>query len=496
MRKKLLRNTVTSLLLQFVTVISGFILPRLILEQYGSEVNGLTQSIKQFLGIITFLELGVGQVIQSNLYKPLAKRDHAQISSVLKSGAVFFRKIAYALIAYVVVLVAVYPLMIDHSFQWLYTATLIIAISIGNLAQYYFGIIDKLLLNADQKGYVHYISQIISVVLNAVISVIVIRSGQSIQLVMLCSSLIFLIRPLAVRCYINRRYSIDRKVTYSGEPVRQKWNGIAQHVSAVVLDNTDTIVLTLLSTLSDVSIYSVHFLAISGIKHFYEAATTGVQAAVGSLWASDETDKLNTTFARVEMVLHFVVVFLFCCIGVLIVPFIRVYTDGLTDANYIQPLFAAILTLAYGIRCLRTPYNILILAAGHYKQTQRCHIIAAVLNLCVSVCAVFAWGLVGVAIGTLIAMVYQTAWMMVYNTKNLLCWPWKRIVKQLAADLVAVGAILAATCWIDIGSVSYWGWICMAVPVALIALAITVLTAVAFYGKDIKQMLKSLSRRR
>ena len=75
MKKKLVINTTTSVLLQITTVICGFILPRLMLEYYGSEVNGLVQSIAQFLYVISFLELGVGQVIQSNLYKPLSTGD-------------------------------------------------------------------------------------------------------------------------------------------------------------------------------------------------------------------------------------------------------------------------------------------------------------------------------------------------------------------------------------------------------------------------------------
>ena len=57
------------------------------------------------------------------------------------------------------------------------------------------------------------------------------------------------------------------------------------------------------------------------------------------------------------------------------------------------------------------PYNILILAAGHYKQTQSNYIIAMILNIVVSIATVKMWGLVGVAIGTLIAMAYQTVWM-------------------------------------------------------------------------------------
>ena len=76
--KKLFLNTGSSLIFQVTTIICGFILPRLILKAFGSEVNGLVNSITQFLGIISFLELGVGSVIQSSLYKPLADKDENQ----------------------------------------------------------------------------------------------------------------------------------------------------------------------------------------------------------------------------------------------------------------------------------------------------------------------------------------------------------------------------------------------------------------------------------
>ena len=53
MKKKLLLNTITSLILQVVVVISGFILPRIRLAYLGSDVNGLIQSITQFLSVIS-----------------------------------------------------------------------------------------------------------------------------------------------------------------------------------------------------------------------------------------------------------------------------------------------------------------------------------------------------------------------------------------------------------------------------------------------------------
>ena len=104
-KKRLILNTITSLLLQLTTIICGFVLPRLILNHFGSNVNGLVNSITQFLQIISFLELGVGAVVQSSLYKPLADKDNNQISSIIVSANKFFRKIAIILTVYILVLI-------------------------------------------------------------------------------------------------------------------------------------------------------------------------------------------------------------------------------------------------------------------------------------------------------------------------------------------------------------------------------------------------------
>ena len=74
-KKKAIINIIFSLLLQLVTVISGFIVPRLFIGTFGSEVNGLVNSIASFVGYITLLQSGVGSVVKASLYKPLAHKD-------------------------------------------------------------------------------------------------------------------------------------------------------------------------------------------------------------------------------------------------------------------------------------------------------------------------------------------------------------------------------------------------------------------------------------
>lgn len=489
---KLLYNTISSFVFQISTIICGFILPKLILNAFGSEVNGLVNSISQFLGIISFLELGVGSVVQSSLYKPLAEKRADDISKIMASANKFFRHLGQVLLIYVIVLIIVYPHFSRQKFGFVYTATLIVAISISLFAQYFFGIVNRLLLTADQRGYIQYNAQTLSVICNTVACFILIRLGCNIQIVKLTTSLIYLLQPFLIYLYVRNHYKIDRRIKYTKEPILQKWNGIAQHIAAVVLDSTDTIVLTLFATLSDVSIYSVYHLVVKGVKQLFMSMTNGITSLIGELWANQELEELYRIFSWTEWVIHTGTTFIFGLTAILIVPFIRVYTFGIKDANYIQPLFAVLIVAANAGHCLRLPYNIIILAAGHYKQTQSNYIVAALFNIVVSILTVKVWGLVGVAIGTLVAMLYQTIWMAVYDSKNLIRWPLRNFVKQVVVDLLTILAGFFLTRAITMQESTYIAWIVLAIKDAVIWGAIICILNTIFYQEKMKGLIYKL----
>lgn len=493
MRKKLLaKNTYSSLIAQVSALICGFILPRFFLQYFGSEVNGLVNSITQFLGIISFLELGMGAVVQSSLYKPLANSDNKQISRVMASANKFFRRLAQILLIYILFLVIVYPRFVNKNFGYMYTVALILAISISSFAQYYFGIVNSLLLSADQHGYIQYNAQTITIILNTVVCVILIYIGESVQLVKLASSLIFLARPLVLRWYVNKKYKIDWNIKYTEEPIKQKWNGVAQHVAAVVLDGTDTIVLTMFSTLTNVSIYSVYFLVIKGVKTLFLSMTNGIQSLIGELWAKQELKQLKEFFGWVEWCIHTCTTLIFACTAALIVPFIKVYTHNIHDANYIQPMFAVLLTVANAMHCLRLPYNIMVLAAGDYRQTQKNYIVAAILNIIISILAVNKFGLIGVTIGTLIAMSYQTIWLAIYNSRHFIFWSINKFIKQILIDVITFSLIFSSSFIFNYEVTNYMVWFLLAVKEIVISFIIVVIVNYIAYKEMINSLLKKI----
>lgn len=499
-KQKLIWNSVSSLLHQIIAIVCGFILPRYFLMNYGSAVNGLVSSITQFLGFITLAECGVGAVVQSSLYKPLAIDDMVTVSKIVISSDKFFKRIAYILLGYVFVLATVYPFITIESFDYLFTLLLIIIISISSFAQYYLGMTYRLLLTADQLGFVVYGINTVALVINTMGCVILMQKGASLHAVKLISSMIFVMQPVLIRLIVKKKYKLNRKIKFTEEPIKQKWNGLAQHIATVVLNNTDTVVLTFLSTLQNVSIYAVYHLVVNGVKQIVLSTTNGMQSMLGNMLAKGENDELNRSFDNIEWFLHTIVVFVFSVTAVLIIPFVTVYTADIKDTNYIEPLFAVLISLAQASYCIRLPYNMMVLAAGHYKQTQWSAIIEAGINIFVSVVFVFHFGLVGVAVGTLIAMLYRTVYLALYLRKNIIFRKLRYFVKHIVVDVLIFTLILSVK-WIFpnyylLEEASYFAWIVLALKVGITGAIISAVINFIFYQEKMKNITMIFSRKK
>lgn len=489
-KRKAFLTSVTSLAYQVLTILCGLILPRCFLSKYGSSVNGLVSSITQFLGFISLAECGVGTVVRAALYKPLAEKNHLEISKIIKSSNSFFHRILIILLVYTVGLMIVYPCFTIERFDFWFTSLLIAIISIGIIAQNYLCMSYRLLLSSDQMGFIILGLQCLTMVANTLLCVVLIRLNAGIHTVKLISATIFFCQPFIISAIVKRKYKIDTKIVLNEEPIKQKWNGFAQHIASVVLANTDVVVLTVLSTLENVSIYSVYNLIVNGVRNLVDAFTNGIQALLGNMLAKKEYNKLNETFSIFEWGLHTVTTLFFSITAILIVPFIAIYTKNVTDANYINPLFGLLLTLSQAIYCIRLPYSIMIVVAGHFKQTQWSAIVEVIINIFVSVVLVFFWGLIGVAIGTIMAMLYRSVYFAWYLSKHILKRDLKIFLGHILIDIFsAIIAALTSLSFVTNNVSDYWSWFILAIKVGGALLVETIVINLIFYPRNIKKIM-------
>ncbi|MFK9117577.1 polysaccharide biosynthesis C-terminal domain-containing protein [Peribacillus frigoritolerans] len=493
--KKALANIIVSLLLQLTTIICGFIVPILIIKTYGSSVNGVIQTISQFLGYIVLLEAGVGGVVRAALYKPLAKKDIVLISTTLKATEKFFRLIGYVFIGYLIIVAIGLPVLVSGDFDKIFTFTLVLIIGISLFAEYFFGITYQLLLQADQRLFISSGLQIIITIINTIIVVVLIKFDANIHIVKLCSTLIFVLRPIFLHIYVKRKYKIIKDCQANNNTIKQKWDGLGHHLAYFLNNNSDIVVLILFTNVKEVSVYSVYMMVVTGVRNIVTTFSSGIEAAFGNMIAKGEEKALNRNFNIFEFFSFYITTVFFTSTALLIIPFISVYTSGITDVNYIRPLFAYIFVAAGAAYCIRLPYHSVVIAAGHFKQTRNGAFIEALINILLSVVLVNFYGLVGVAIGTLCAMLFRTLQYIYYLSTNILNRSIWKSIKRIIVNVFSVIAnviLLKYLPTVDIDS--YINWSIYAFQVTAVTAIVILVINYLFYYDDMKNLIEIVKR--
>ena len=480
-------NGVTGLAYELATIICGLILPRLILQAFGSSYNGITQSITQFLSFVTLFRAGVGAVTKAALYKPLANEDNRQVSRIVRATDIFMKRVALIFAGGLLLLATVYPLLVDNEFEWLFAASLVLIIGLSTFAQYYFGITYQMLLEADQCQYIVSLVSMVTTIINVIIAAALIQSGSGIHIVKLGSSVVFAANPIAINIIVHKKYKLIRDIEPDNSAIKQRWDAFAQQVAMLVRDNTDIIILTIVANTLEVSVYTVYFMVIKAINSMLRAFTNGVGAAFGNMLAKGETEAMQVNLSVYELLVYSLSSVFYSCVCVLITPFVLIYTKGITDVSYNRPVFGYILAFAYVFFCIRIPYQNIVEVAGHFKQTKRGAYIEAFLNLFSSIILGYFYGIIGVAVGTLLAMMFRTFQYADYVSKNLVIRSRWKCIQHIAVCLANIVIIVLIYQFIPhIGYENYLYWFFDAAITFIIAIGITLLLDTIFYKKDLE----------
>lgn len=485
-------NILFSLLGQFVTLACGIIVPRLLIGAFGSETYGATTSIAQFLAYITLLEGGIGGVARAALYEPLARNDFYAIAEIVTEIKKFFRIVAYIFLLYVFILATFFKqISRTEALNWSETFLLVIVISISTFAEYFVGISYTVFLQAAQRSYITMTVNMVAKIVNTVVLVLLVYANCDIIVVKLVSSCIYVVKPCLLWLYVRKNYPIRQTKTEKTNYLKDKWAGFAQHIAFFMTSNTDIAVLTVLGNLKMVAIYSVYYMVINQIQNMCTSFTTGMEALFGDMLAKGERATLHKAFNNYEMIISVVSTILLSVTVVMIVPFVKIYTAGIHDANYIEPMFAVVLALASYAYCLRTPYHGVVIAAGHFRQTQISAYGEAIINIVLSVVLVKPFGLLGVAAGTLVAITARLLYYVVYLQKNIFNRKVRTFVRREAVNIgiFAIICLFGSLLTTNMKMGDYYTWVVAAALVTLIAICVTLLGNYAFFKREFRAMI-------
>lgn len=497
--KSFYKNIITATLFQLISILCNFILPRIILNSFGSEVNGLVNSINQFLAVISLGEIGVGAVIQSSLYKPIIEQNGNEINNILTSSKKFYLNLTKIFIVYCFTLCLIsryIPSFNTQGYGAMYVGVLVVIMGCNTISLYILGNTSILFLQADQKTYVYNWACIITLLINLLLTVLLINIGVGIHGIKLATTISYLIKPGICVLYVKKNYAISFKENYEGEPIQQKWDGVFQHLSYYINNSTDIVVLTFFSTLTNVSIYSIYILILNGIKQISTMVDSAIRPMLGNLWVEKNNKKFFKYFRAYEWIANTVGTITFGCTNILIIQFVKIYTRGIDDANYIVPLFALALSGAFLLGCYQNAYHIVIQSMGIYKESGLSYLLPAVLNVLLSIILVTKFSLIGVAIATFAANFIQYIWQGIYINTSVLKTSIGHFIRTVSGNVISCFIVWLISKSLYVSSESYLAWGLGAIKVFFVTLVVTVIINSLFCLDDIKFIMTIIRRKK
>ena len=361
------KNIFYGLLAPIITIGLGIVIPRLVLVNLGSESNGLLNSVSNILTYMALLEAGVGTATLQALYKPIAGKDKKSVNSIMAATHYFYRRTGYIYFIVVILLSIVYTIFVKTSLPKVYVFLVVILAGLSSVLSYFFQGKFKIFLSAEGKSYITTNITTITSVGTSLVKAMLLIAGGNVVAIQFTYFVFNFIQMLVFSIYMRRNYKwLDFNAKPDFEAISQKNAVLVHQITELIFNNTDVIILTFFTSLSTVSVYSMYAMIFGMIKSVAVTFTDSFLYALGQSYEDKEKFvRMHNAYEVYSIAFIFAV---FCIAGILILPFLKLYTKGVNDINYVDKYVALLFVLYYLLAYGRKASHIVINIAQHFEM--------------------------------------------------------------------------------------------------------------------------------
>lgn len=499
---RFVKNIIGSAILQIVTVVTGFISPRLMLTAFGSEINGITSSIMQFISYLTLVEAGLSNATVFALYKPLADGDIKARDSVISAAKISYYRIGLLFVGLSVALAAVYPFIGEQSsLSYLEMFALVLVLCCNSTFNFFILAKYRTLLTADQCGYAVSLSNSIQLIVHLIIVYVTINLGMSVVWVRGLGILSFFVTSAVLAIYTRHKYG---KINYKAEPnmkaLDKRWDAMGLQIMGVVATGAPVVIMTAILDYKQISVYSIYNMIAGSVATCISVFTNGLSAGFGNIYAIGDSKLLKKTTEEFRTAFYILITIVYTVMLTCLLSFVRLYTDGINDVNYIVPVFAVLITIKGLLDNFKAPHGMLIYSFGKFKVIKRQTAIQTVLILVSTIVLTWWLGLNGAMLALCIANLYMLVELLILSPKELVDMSIAKNVRQIIQILVIVFGVYGLSLAIGYQPTSYLAWVLYAFIVGVVSVIITVVAFLIFDHDDTvsvwKRMLAFVKRRK
>lgn len=482
--KNTLLNIIFGFGYQFIALVLSFVSRTVFIHVFSVDFLGINGLFSDILQMLTLADLGFNTAMTYSFYKPLAENDKNKVASLIN----FYKKV-YRVIAISVAIIglALTPFVeliinVEDEIPMLHIYYLF---SLAEVIVSYLFIYKTTLLIADQKNY--YIVRI-SIVINIlktifqIISILSFRSYVIYLVVSLFFSFInnYICSKRAEKEYPYLTSGTNELTNNERKNIFKNLNSIFLYkLSGILLNATDNIFISVLVNTVSVGYYSNYLMVNSKLMAFLSTGFGAVTASLGNMIVKEKEEKRYEVFQTLQSVSFILCGIVVSSYLILINDFIGIWLG--TEFTFdLLTVTAIALNLYFG--CVLQPIWSYREATGLYIKTKYIMLIAATLNILLSLIMGINWGIKGILLASIVSRLLTYIWYEPYLLfKKYLKKSVKKYFFNLALNVLLVMVIAIVNAMI-FDYVEVDGWINLILK-SIIVIGVTTIEFVLLYGK-------------
>lgn len=482
------KNAAVAAFSQILTLFLSFVTRSLFIKYLSVDYLGIGGLFSNILTILSFSELGIGNVMIYSLYEPLKKNDKCKLRSLLVLYKRAYRYIA-SFITVVGILIAPFiELLIKTKPEIPEDIRILFLLFLANTVASYFCTYKKSVLLADQKTYVTNFVASAAHVLMVLAQIAVLYFFRSYLGYLACQIIFTFLINIVLTGIVNKEYAYIFRTEYIALKAEDKQTIFKNikalaisKISGIVSSGTDNIIISKMFGLSPVGLVSNYTLVINSINNIFYNAFTSISSSIGNFNVDSSLLVKRKVFDEIFLLVYFVYSFICCCTFSLIQPFISLWIGEkyiLSDAILINLLLGIYIGgMNYPVYSFRT-------TSGYFTQVQYIYVACALSNIVLSIALGKICGVAGVFAATWISKFLLTEIADSYFSYHIIL---KRKTVNYFIKYLGYFVVLACNsmiCRLTVSAVPVSGWLGLIIKAIICGLLNIIINLIVFYHKD------------
>lgn len=429
-RKKVYLNIFGSVFTQLVSIIVSLVLPRVIIQFYGSEINGLVSSTLQIINYFALFEGSIAAAAGFELFKAIKERDEETINGIFSAVNVFYYKIGILILLFTVAFSLFFPIQLEEV-NYFVGVSIILLSSVVNNAGFLYYFKYNLIIFSDQKQYITLFSNSGTRLITTIIQIVLILNSANILVVIAVTPLLTIARLHWIKKYTLKHYPfLDAKHEPNNSALDQKWDAMSINVSKMLKMIVPIVYISVFYGFIYSSIYTVHSMIFNIGRSIIDTTSNGLSATMGNIVAEGNKSNDEKVYLLSSNIIFILNTILAVCFIFLASPFVYIYVGNTSDVSYYSPILVISFVINEVLGNFNFTPNLLIRATGKFKQTSKSSIVEIVLTILITPVGLIFFGFQGVLIGSIISAFIRIMYIMRYCRKDILSLSYNSLIKN------------------------------------------------------------------